>query len=322
VDPTQFFTASRVVIVAGKGGVGKTTVTAACATSAARLGLRVLTVATDDTGALARALNLQAVPHDDPRLTGEETFSPGEIVLHEFAPDETLEAYLHDHALKRLGNRMARTGMLDLVATATPGVSELLALGRFRQLADSSADVVFIDAPAAGHAISMLRAPATMAKMTTNGRLKDQADQALEFLGDDARCRVMLVALPETTPVNETIETAFALEDEIGVALAPVIVNRMVAPTPPPVPTAVSIVGKGAPTVLSNAAAALDEAVAHLHFRGRWQAIEADRLAEGLPIPQIRFDERTHIDPGSDRSNRLVDHLAERLTASIERLKP
>ncbi|MGY9071528.1 MAG: ArsA family ATPase [Acidimicrobiales bacterium] len=321
MDLTQFFTASRVVIVAGKGGVGKTTLTAAFATGAARLGFSVLTVATDDTGALARALNLKPVSDDDPRLGDAEPFESGEIVLTELAPDRTLEAYLNDHALKRLGDRMARTGMLDLVATATPGVSELLTLGRFRQLAETGADVVVVDAPAAGHAISLLRAPATMAKIAVNGRLKEQADQALEFLGDEARCRVMLVAIPETTPVNETIETGFALEEEIGVALAPIIVNRMVSPTPPPVPTAVSLVGQNqivgqdqSPGLVA-AAVALDEAIAHLHFRGRWQSIEADRLAEGLPLPQIRVVEQANIS-----GEELIDQIARRLTAGVERL--
>jgi hypothetical protein len=95
----------------------------------------------------------------------------------------------------------------------------------------------------------------------------------------------------------------------------------MVSPTPPPVPTAVSLVGQNqivgqdqSPGLVA-AAVALDEAIAHLHFRGRWQSIEADRLAEGLPLPQIRVVEQANIS-----GEELIDQIARRLTAGVERL--
>ena len=56
---------------------------------------------------------------------------------------------------------------------------------------------------------------------------KKQAQDVVELLTDPARCQVMLVTIPEETPVNELIDTAFALEDRVGIKLAPVVVNGL-----------------------------------------------------------------------------------------------
>ncbi len=52
----------------------------------------------------------------------------------------------------------------------------------------------------------------------------------VELLGDPARCQVILVTLPEETPVNELVDTAYAVEDRAGVALGPIVVNGCVPP--------------------------------------------------------------------------------------------
>ena len=224
VGPTPGFQASKVVIVAGKGGVGKTTVTATLGLVAADSDRSVLFLEVDGTGALSSALAVPTpgpepvpVPHDPERLR-----------LAAIRPREALTGYLGDHGLTRLTGRLLRTGMLDLVATATPGIRDLVVLGRIRQLAETDpADLIVVDAPAAGHAIAFLRTPSDVLEMVRDGPIRRQAHLAAEFLADPELCSVSLVTLPQVTPIRELIETAYAIEEDLGVALGPVILNAV-----------------------------------------------------------------------------------------------
>src|SRR5205085_4083161 len=87
------------------------------------------------------------------------------------------------------------------------------------------ADLIVLAAPAAGHAISFLMSAHGLVDAVNVGPIRAQAADVIELLADRARCQVMLVTLPEETPVNEVVETAYQLEDRVGVSLAPVVVN-------------------------------------------------------------------------------------------------
>ena len=139
MDSLQFFAASRLVIVAGKGGVGKTTVTAVLAHAAADSGLRVL------------AVELEGKPVLTDLLAGSSV-----EVLTITAP-EALAAYLDAHGLKRVSKRLATSGIIDVVATAAPGIDDIVVLGKLKQLERLDAfDLIVVDGPAAGHAITFL----------------------------------------------------------------------------------------------------------------------------------------------------------------------
>ncbi len=205
-DPLQFLTAARTVIVAGKGGVGKTTVTALWARAAFRRGLRVLAVEMDGKPTLAHLLPNQ------PTLT--------------LTASEALAEYLETHGLGRVVKRLVSSGVVDIVATAAPGIDDIVVLGKLKQLERSGEwDLIVVDGPAAGQAITMLMAPASLHRATRSGPIRAQADEVASMLADPARCQVALVTLPETTPVNELAETAAALRERVGVWLGPVVVN-------------------------------------------------------------------------------------------------
>src|SRR6202034_3561621 len=87
------------------------------------------------------------------------------------------------------------------------------------------ADLIVVDAPATGHAITFLTSAAGLVNAARGGPLRIQAQDVVDLLSDPARCRVILVTLPEELPVSETIESAYTLEDKAGVQLGPVIVN-------------------------------------------------------------------------------------------------
>ncbi len=201
-------TAAGVTIVAGKGGVGKTTVTAVLARAAAAAGLRVLAVELDGKPVLGDLV--------------------GDIPCEAIAGPAALEAYLREHGFGRVARRLTTTGVIDVVATAAPGIDDIVVLGKIKQLERSGEwDVIVVDGPAAGHAITFLTSAAGLLDAVRGGPVRTQAQDVVELLTDPARCQVLLVTLPETTPVNEAVETAYALEDRVGVRLGPVVVNNV-----------------------------------------------------------------------------------------------
>ena len=206
MDPLQFLTTATVAIVAGKGGVGKTTVTAVLARAAIRRGLRVLVVELDGKPALARL-----VP---------------DVEVLQLSATAALAEYLDNHGLSRVTRRLASSGIIDVVATASPGIDDIVVMGKIKQLEQSGAyDLIVVDGPAAGHAITFLLAAKSLLTSVRGGPIHTQATDVAAMLADPTRCQVVLVTLPETTPVNEVVETAYALEERVGVHLAPIVVN-------------------------------------------------------------------------------------------------
>jgi len=232
VDPAQFLTASGVIIVAGKGGVGKTAVTAAVSVAASSVGLRTLIVEVEGKGGMASMLGTEGLRYDEAELVAAAAGHAG-VHARTVTPDDALLDYLADRGLQRISNRLVATGLLDIVSTAVPGIRDILVLGKVKQLERSGdADLIVLDAPAAGHAITFLKSASGLADAVKVGPINTQAADVLELLTDPRRCRVMLVTIPEETPVNELIETAYSLEDQVGVALGPVVVNGVVADLP------------------------------------------------------------------------------------------
>src|SRR5581483_8091004 len=220
MELAEWCSSSRVIIVAGKGGVGKTTTAATLAVAAARAGRRTLLVELEGKSGLASMFGLES-------LSGQYQVEPGLTILP-LAADEALLEYLEDHGLRRMSKRLVQTGVLDIVATAVPGMKEILVLGRAKALQrEGLYDVIVVDGPAAGHAVTFLLSPKGLLDAVRVGPVLTQAVEVSEMLADPERAQVMLVTLPEETPVNETVETAETLVDRIGLTLGPLVVNGL-----------------------------------------------------------------------------------------------
>ena len=230
MDPAQFFAASRVLIVAGKGGVGKTTVTATLARAAgSRAGLSTLVVEVEGQSGIGSLYGRPPFGYDEVELhPGGGPEGAADVRARTLTPDDALLEYLEDHGLHRISRRLLSGGALDVVATAAPGIKDILVLGKVKQLERAGvADLIVLDAPAAGHAITFLRSARGLLDAVRVGPINTQAAEVLELLTDPERCQVVLVTLPEETPVNELVDTAYSLEDEVGVSLGPVVVNGL-----------------------------------------------------------------------------------------------
>jgi anion-transporting ArsA/GET3 family ATPase len=308
VDPLQLFASSGLVIVAGKGGVGKTTVTAAMAIAAARVGRRVLVIELEGASSLGPLLGAdRPLRAQDVVLRPPTPAQPGSVSGRVVSPGEALTDYLDDHGMRRLSGRLAKAGVIDVVATAARSGRHPRARQGQAARAGRHARPHPVGRTRRGHALTFLRSAKGLADAVTVGPIATQAQDVLELLGDADRCQVVLVTLPEETPVNEIVETAFALEDEVGVKLGPIIVNGLYPDRP-------------------GLAAALDEAgddvdpslVRAARFRLARQAQQAEqvaRLSARLPLPQVQLPLCFTAGLTADDLERLADRLLEQLGA-------
>jgi anion-transporting ArsA/GET3 family ATPase len=286
MDAGTFAAQSHVIVVAGKGGVGKTTMTAALAHMAAHAGLSVLIVELEGKSGITAAFGR---PGD---LGYEEVALAGSVRARRITPDDALVEYLEDHGLKRVSRRLAHSGLLDVVATAIPGIRDVLVLGKVKQLErDRAADLILVDAPATGHAITFLTSASGLVSAARGGPLRSQAQDVVELLSDPVRCRVVLVTLPEELPVSETIESAYTLEDKAGVQLGPVIVNAC-DPEPvglqrPAAEVAARVTDRGGTTLAAGHLAALEAARQFRLARHAVSAEQVERLRRELPLPHL-----------------------------------
>ena len=212
-------------MVTGKGGVGKSTVAAALGLVAARRGLRTIVAEVARRDDVSRALGGEGIQ--------EEELAPG---LHHVSidPEHAMELYLADQLPSRaLVDVLTSSRTFTYLAAATPGMRELLTVGKVWELAQEDRrtpgaepyDLVLLDAPATGHGVAVLSAPRTFAQTARVGRIARQGRTIDAMLSDPARTGVVAVARPEEMPVSETLSLQDALRDELGLDVGLVVAN-------------------------------------------------------------------------------------------------
>ncbi|MGI9602321.1 MAG: ArsA family ATPase [Acidimicrobiales bacterium] len=246
------------LFVTGKGGVGKTVVAAALAVAAARSGRRVLLSDVDGRGDLADAFGLGSLKYEPTRVSaGRDAVSLDVMTMDtESSLAEYLRLHLRVPLVRRLGPVAAT---FDFVATAAPGVREILRVGKFAyEVRERHYDLVVVDAPATGHVVGHLAAAEAIHDVVRLGPVRSQTEWMIDILNDAAVTGTVVVATPEEMPVTETGQLQQRLLDETGVHLAAVVANR-VPPPPTAAPTdadadqLVQAVGPGANAVVEGA---------------------------------------------------------------------
>jgi anion-transporting ArsA/GET3 family ATPase len=218
----------RLVVVTGKGGVGKTTVAAALGLVAARAGKRTVICEVAEQERLSDLFGGDGAGHEERELAPN---------LHTVSvdPDLAKEEWLR-YQLKSgtLAGVLGGSSVFRYLSAAAPGLSELVTMGKVWDLAQlerrtggSVFDLAIVDAPATGHGVAMLRAPSTYASVARVGPIRRQALQIDAFLRDRARTGVMVVAAPEEMPVNETLDLEERLRDEMEMAIDLAVVNAV-----------------------------------------------------------------------------------------------
>ncbi len=278
----------RFVFVVGKGGVGKTTVGAALALSAARRGKRVLFAMCNAKERLSTLLEVAPVgPHNQRVLPNLDAVN--------MVPQHALEEYglmvLKSRTLQRA---IFENRIVTSLLRGTPGIEAWSMLGKaFFHTRDDAEDggarydLVILDSPATGHGLDMLRVPKVIADVAPPGLLRREAEDALSLFRDPKRAGVVLVTLPEDMPVNETIELETAIRDELAMTSHLLVVNQVL-------PRLFSPAERGALRTLPDALAD-GSAARGLALSGRTRAAREEmqedslaRLADVLPaLPRI-----------------------------------
>jgi anion-transporting ArsA/GET3 family ATPase len=201
-----------------------------------------------------------------------------------------------------------------MVGTAAPGIDDVVVLGKIKQYEQSGDyDVIVVDGPAAGHAITFLTSATGLANAVRSGPVRTQSDGVIELLTDAERCQVVLVTLPETTPVNEVVETAFALEDDVGVQLGPIVVNAVDDGATLPDIAAQDAALRG---MAADVADAIRDAAAFRRSRRAMESAEIKRLASEMPLTQLHLPARLVAGLRSADIDLMADVLAESEAAS------
>jgi len=224
------FAPRRFLFITGKGGVGKTTVTAALARSLSARGLRVLVTV---CGAKERLSTLLGAP-------------PLSSAISQLAPNIwgvqlVSEVALREYGMMKLKNRVVVDAIFDSKYVAgflsgTPGMKEWSLLGKawFHATEEENGrprfDVVLFDAPATGHGLDMLRVPKVIVEIAPPGVLRSDAERAWEMFKDPARSGVVVVTLPEEMPTNESLELCAALRTELTLPISEIVVNSLLPP--------------------------------------------------------------------------------------------
>jgi anion-transporting ArsA/GET3 family ATPase len=219
----------RLVIVTGKGGVGKTTVSVALGMRAAAEGKRTIVCEVSAQENASRMFEHTTVGFHEVEL--EENLWAISI-----DPDESMREYvLLQLKVRAMRDMLFRSRIFNYLAAATPGLKELVTIGKIWELAQLDRkvksgrkyDTVIVDAPATGHGVGFLQTPRTFANIARVGPIHSQAQTLDRFITDHDNTGVAIVALPEEMPVNETAALEHDLVEEVGVAVDRVYLNGL-----------------------------------------------------------------------------------------------
>ncbi|MDJ0960735.1 MAG: ArsA-related P-loop ATPase [Acidimicrobiia bacterium] len=215
----------KLVIVSGKGGVGKSAVAASLALHAARRGKRVLCIGMTDAIGLATHFGVQTLTYEPRRVhAGIDAIAIDRVAA--------LDEYLHIQLRvpKAAPLRQFTKFFEELVDTA-PGIREIITMGKpLFETWRTTYDRVIVDAPPIGQLISYLRAPITVANVVPTGAVRDEAMRMRMTLADSAQAGLLIVTMPEELPVVETIEALNDMGDEALIDLLGIVINRVIYP--------------------------------------------------------------------------------------------
>jgi anion-transporting ArsA/GET3 family ATPase len=301
----------RLVLVTGKGGVGKTTVAAALGLAAARRGKRTVLCEVAEQERLAAIFGASEIGHSEVEL------APGLFAIS-VDPERAKEEWLgYQLGSGTLAGVLGGSRIFQYLTAAAPGLSELVTIGKVWDLAQlerrtggSVFDLAIVDAPATGHGLAMLRAPRTFVGVAKVGPIARQAATIDAFLRDDASTGVLVTALPEEMPVNETIEFERSLRDELGMGVDAIVVNALHPQrfSAAEARTLESLDGRAGPAARAALRAALSE-----HRRARAEHAQLRRLRRAAEAPVATLPRIFEPELGIDELERLSAELERRL---------
>jgi anion-transporting ArsA/GET3 family ATPase len=219
----------RLVVVTGKGGVGKSTVALALGMKAAARGRRTIVCEVAAQERISHAFHHESVGFAETELAPN-------LYAISIDPDEAMREYvLLALKVKAMRDLLFRSKLFTYLAAATPGLRELVTIGKVWELAQDQRktkgskpyDLVILDAPATGHGVGFLQTPRTFANVARVGPIATQAETLHRFITNHRKTGVAIVALPEEMPVNETASLERELTRTVNVAVDRIFLNGL-----------------------------------------------------------------------------------------------
>ena len=224
---------TRLHVVTGKGGVGKTTVAAALALHLASGGRRVLLIEVEGRQGIAQLFDVPQLPYEERKVAIAR--NGGDLYALAVDPEDALYEYLDlYYHLGRTGKALHKLGVVEFATTVAPGVRDVLLTGkayeavRRREDQQFAYDAVVLDAPPTGRIGRFLNVNSEVAGLTKVGPIKRQADAIMALLRSP-RTAIHLVTLLEEMPVQETIDAAAELE-RLRLPVGTLVINQTRVP--------------------------------------------------------------------------------------------
>ena len=222
----------KLLVVTGKGGVGKTAVSAVLGRKLSQLGRRVLVVEVDPRENLYQMFGIQP--------SGGEIISAGpNLWIQNLKPRQVLDAVVRERLkLELLTRKVLSSSIYQHFAEGAPGLTEIAILGhawRILHGIESGApqiDLIVLDAPATGHGVRLLAAPLLVSEVIKNGPFAEMGGELARLISDPERCGIVAVTLAEEMPVQEALELRQALRQQVSRDPEALVVNGLYPPAP------------------------------------------------------------------------------------------
>lgn len=215
----------KLVIVSGKGGVGKSAIAASLALWSARTGKRVLCIGMTDAIGLATHFGVASLNYQPRRVhAGIDAIT----IDRAAALDEYLRLQLR---IPKAAPLRQFTKLFEELVDTAPGIREIITMGKpLFETWRNEYDQIIVDAPPIGQLVSYLRAPATVANIVPTGSVREEAMRMRLTLADETQAGLLIVTMPEELPVVETIEALQEMGDEALIDLIGIVINRVIYP--------------------------------------------------------------------------------------------
>jgi anion-transporting ArsA/GET3 family ATPase len=234
MNPIEQLSRRQLVVVTGKGGVGKTAISATLGRALAQAGRRTLVVEVDPRENVHQMLGV-------PPSGGAIVQAEARLWVQNLKPRQVLDEVVRERLkLELLARRVLDSPVYHHFAAGAPGLKELATLGHALRLlrgmggpGTPDLDTVVLDAPATGHGVSLLAAPRLVSEVITSGPFFTMSSELAALIADPGKCGIVVVTQAEEMPVEEALELRQALRERVQRDPELLVVNGLYPPAPP-----------------------------------------------------------------------------------------